>query len=163
MVVNEEEKWEKLKVLDFLSPDAITADLQATTKRGAFEELVALLAKNGKVKDAPAIVDVLMKREAIGSTGIGQGIAIPHAKSDQAEEVVAAFGLSRRGLQFNSLDGEPVYIIVILVAPPTAAAQHLKTLARISRLLKDKFFRQSLREARSPGDIVKIIQAEDQY
>jgi nitrogen PTS system EIIA component len=163
MVVNQEEKWEKLKILDFLNPNAVTIDLTATTKKGVLEELVDLLAKDGKVKDAKATVDVLLEREKLGSTGIGQGIAIPHAKSDQANEVVAAFGLSRRGVPFDSLDGEPVYIVFILVAPPNAAALHLKALARISRLLKDKFFRQALRDVKDPAEILRIIKDEDQY
>jgi PTS system nitrogen regulatory IIA component len=126
------------------------------------EELVSLLAKDSKVKDAAVTVGVLLDREKLGSTGIGQGIAIPHAKTDQAAAVVAAFGLSRRGVQFDALDGEPVNIFFLLVAPPDAAALHLKALARISRLLKDKFFRQSLRETKSAAEIIKLIKDEDQ-
>src|SRR5437899_8631219 len=98
MLVNQEEKWEKLKVLDFLRPQAVSIDLAATTKKDLIEELVGLLAKDGKIKEAKATVEVLLEREKLGSTGIGQGIAIPHAKTDQATEVVAAFGLSRRGV-----------------------------------------------------------------
>ncbi len=154
---------EKLKILDFLSPNAILTELSATTKKEVLEELVGLLAKDGKVKDAKSTVNVLIEREKLGSTGIGQGIAIPHAKTDQASEVVAAFGLSRRGVQFDALDGEPVNIIFLLVAPPDAAALHLKALARISRLLKDKFFRQSLRETKSAAEILKLIKDEDQF
>lgn len=153
---------EKMKILDFLNAQAIIADLTCNTKREALEELVALLKKEGKVKDAKATVDVLIEREKLGSTGIGQGIAIPHAKTDQAGQVVAAFARSRRGVQFDALDGEPVHIIFLLVAPLDAAALHLKALARISRLLKDKFFRQSLREAKEAADILKLIKQEDQ-
>ncbi len=163
MLANQEEKWEKLKILDFLKPSAITIDVTATTKRGVLEELVALLTKEGRLKDPKATVEVLLDREKLGSTGIGQGIAIPHAKTEQADEVVAAFGLSRRGVQFDSLDGEPVYIFFLLVAPPDAAGLHLKALARISRLLKDKFFRQALRDVKDPAEILKIIREEDQY
>src|SRR5579872_1049757 len=160
MLANQEEKWEKLRILDFLKPSAVTIDLSATTKRGVLEELVALLTKEKKVKDPGMTVDVLLEREKLGSTGIGQGIAIPHAKTDQAHEVVAAFGLSRRGVQFDSLDGDPVYIFFLLVAPPDAAGLHLKALARISRLLKDKFFRQSLRDVKDPAEVLKIIREE---
>jgi PTS system nitrogen regulatory IIA component len=152
---------EKLKILDFLSPNAIVAELVATTKKEVLEELVALLSKEGKVKDVKSTVEVLIEREKLGSTGIGQGIAIPHAKTDQAQTVVAAFGLSRRGVQFDSLDGDPVNIFFLLVAPPDAAALHLKALARISRLLKDKFFRQSLRETKTSAEILKLIKEED--
>jgi PTS system nitrogen regulatory IIA component len=163
MLMNQEDKWEKLKVLDFLDPSAVTVDLAATTKKGVLEELVALLARNGKVKDSKATVDILLERERLGSTGIGQGIAIPHAKTDQTDQVTAAFGLSRRGVQFDALDGEPAYIFFLLVAPPNAAGLHLKALARISRLLKDKFFRQSLRDVKDPAEVLKIIRDEDQY
>jgi len=163
MPANQEEKWEKLRILDFLNADAIVTELAATTKKGVLEELVAVLAKDGKIKDTAATVEVLMEREKLGSTGIGQGIAIPHAKTDQVSEVIAAFGLSRRGVQFNALDGDPVNIFFLLVAPPDAAALHLKALARISRLLKDKFFRQSLRVTRTPTEILKLIKDEDQF
>src|SRR3989338_6349528 len=98
MLVNPEAKGDKLKVLDFLSPSTIVVDLAATTKKAVIEELVALLARDRKVKDVQTTVDVLLEREKLGSTGIGQGIAIPHAKTEQAPEVVAAFGLSRRGI-----------------------------------------------------------------
>jgi nitrogen PTS system EIIA component len=154
---------EKLKILDFLSPNAVVTELSASTKKGVLEELVNLLTKDGKVKDAKITVDVLIEREKLGSTGIGQGIAIPHAKTDQASHVVAAFGLSRRGVQFDALDGEPVNIFFLLVAPPDSAALHLKALARISRLLKDKFFRQALRETKSAAEILKLIKDEDQF
>ena len=133
----------------------------ATTKKEVLEELVQLLSKEGKINDVKLTVEVLIEREKLGSTGIGQGIAIPHAKSDQVTEVVAAFGLSRRGVQFDALDGEPVNIFFLLVAPPDAAAMHLKALARISRLLKDKFFRQSLRETKTSAEILKLIKEED--
>src|SRR3954469_14900750 len=163
MLVNQEDKWKKVKVLDFLDPAAVVVDLTATTKKGALEELVSLLAQNGKVKDPKTTVDILMEREKLGSTGIGQGIAIPHAKTDQTTQVTASFGLSRKGIQFDSLDGEPVYIFFLLVAPPDAAGQHLKALARISRLLKDKFFRQALKEAKSLDEVKKVIEEEDEY
>lgn len=163
MIANQEQKWEKSKILDFLDPTAVVIDLAATSKKGVLNELVAPLARAGKVKDSNTTVDVLLEREKLGSTGIGQGIAIPHAKTDQAKEVAVSFGLSRRGIPFDSLDGEPVYIFFLLVAPPDAAGIHLKTLARISRLLKDKFFRQALRDTKESAEVLKIIREEDQY
>jgi len=150
-----------LKILDVLQPTAIISDLKATTKKGALEELVAALGS--KVKDSAATVQVLLEREKIGSTGIGQGIAIPHAKTDQVSGLCAAFGMVRRGVAFDSLDGEPAHIIFLLVAPPDAAADHLKALARISRMLKDKFFRQSLRDAKDSAEILRLIKQEDTF
>jgi PTS system nitrogen regulatory IIA component len=163
MLMNQEEKFEKLRVLDFLDPAAIVVDLAATNKRGVLEELTGLLSKTGKIKDPKAAIEILMERERLGSTGIGQGIAIPHAKTDQTTQIAAAFGLSRRGVNFEALDGEPVHIFFLLVAPPDAAGLHLKALARISRLLKDKFFRQSLRDVKDTAEVVRIIKEEDQY
>ena len=163
MVVNQEQQWEKMKILDFLKPSSVLIDVTATTKKALLEELVGLLVKDGRVQNAQTAVEALLEREKLGSTGIGQGIAIPHAKTDQVAGVVAAFGLSRRGVQFNSLDGEPVHIFFVLMSPPDAPGLHVKALARISRLLKDKFFRQSLREAKSAEDVLKIISEEDQY
>src|SRR2546422_767611 len=103
MLTNKEDKWEKLRVMDFLDPAAVIVDLAATTKKGVLEELVSHLARDGKVNDARATVDILLEREKLGSTGIGQGIAIPHAKTDQTTEITAAFGLSRYGVQFDAL------------------------------------------------------------
>jgi PTS system nitrogen regulatory IIA component len=103
-----------------------------------------------------------MARESLGSTGIGQGIGIPHGKSDCVKKLIAAFGLSQKGIDFNSLDGEPTYIFFLLVAPQDSAGPHLKALARISRLLKDKYFREALRQCKSSKDIIKIISSEDE-
>ena len=158
-----EDKPETIKILDFLSRTAIVPELKAATKKAAIEELVGLLVKENKVQDADSAVQILMEREKIGSTGIGQGIAIPHAKSEQAKGVAAAFGLSKKGIAFDALDGDPVYIIFLLIAPPDSAAMHLQALARISRMLKDKFFRQSLREAKSTEEILRLIREEDRF
>ena len=103
-----------------------------------------------------------MAREALGSTAIGQGIAIPHAKSDCVTKLIAAFGLSKKGVDFDSLDGELAYIFFLLVAPQDSAGPHIKALARISRLLKDKYFRDSLRNSVDEKAVIKIITQEDE-
>ena len=102
-----------------------------------------------------------MAREALGSTGIGQGIGIPHGKTASVKSLVAAFGLSKKGIDFESLDGEPAYIFFLLLAPEESAGPHLKALARISRLLKDKYVRDMLRQAETEKDIIRIITDED--
>ena len=163
MAVTPEDKSEQIKILDLLAAGAIVPELKANTKKGALEELVSLLVAEKKVQNVDAAVQILLEREKLGSTGIGQGIAIPHAKTDQAKSVVAAFGLSKKGVPFDSLDGDPVHIVFLLIAPPDAAATHLKALARISRMLKDKFFRQSLREAKSMDEILRLIREEDRF
>jgi len=147
---------------DFISPDSVLPSLRVKSKKQLLQELSSRAARRTGLPER-VIFDVLLQRERLGSTGLGQGIAIPHAKTDQAAQVVAAFGLSRRGVQFDALDGDPVHIVFLLVAPPDAAALHLKALARISRLLKDKFFRQSLRETKTAAEILKLIKEEDQF
>jgi len=101
------------------------------------------------------------ERESLGSTGIGQGIGIPHAKSQNVKTLVAAFGLSQKGVNFDSLDGEPVYIFFLLIAPEESAGPHLKALARISRMLKDKYFRELLKKSKDEKEVLRIIQEED--
>ena len=152
-----------MKLVDLLSQDAISTDLKAQEKKTVLEELCGLLSSTRKLANPEDMVQVLMERESLGSTGIGQGVAIPHAKSAAVKDQVAALAISRRGIDFDALDGEPVYIIFLLVAPADAAGNHLKALAKISRLLKDKFFRQALRDAKSAEEILKIIREEDEY
>jgi PTS system nitrogen regulatory IIA component len=150
-----------MKIMDFLGAEAINTGLQATTKKQVLEELLDALVKQGKVTDRKKMLEVLLEREELGSTGIGQGIAIPHGKSDAVGELAASFALSRKGVAFEALDGEPVHIFFMLVAPEGSAGTHLKALARISGLLKDKFFRKSLLAAETREDVVRIIQEEE--
>jgi PTS system nitrogen regulatory IIA component len=150
-----------MQILDFLSVDSIKLTMESKNKKDAIKELVEVLVKSGKVKDKKKMIQTLMEREELGSTGIGQGIAIPHGKSDTVSDLAAAFGVSADGVSFDSLDGEPVNIFFLLVAPEGAAGAHLKALARISSLLKDKYFRKSLLSAQSPDEVIKIIQEEE--
>jgi PTS system nitrogen regulatory IIA component len=151
-----------IKLADLLDPAAVSVDLTAQNKKDALTEMCSLLGAARKLPDPAAMVKTLMEREALGSTGIGQGVAIPHGKAGALTEQAAAVGISKRGLDFDSLDGEPVHIVFLLVAPPEAAGSHLKALAKISRLLKDKFFRQTLRDARTPADVVSLLRNEDE-
>ena len=153
-----------MKISEFLRDKAITTSLKTTDKPGVVRELVQLLVKSGDVKaaDVDRFVEVLLAREALGSTGIGQGVGIPHGKSNCVSQLVGAFGIAPRGVNFEALDGESVYLFFLLVAPEDAAGPHLKALARISRLLKDKFFRDGLREAPDERAILRIIHQEDQ-
>ncbi|MCD4814196.1 PTS sugar transporter subunit IIA [bacterium] len=150
-----------MRIMDFLSEKNITVDLKAKNKKEVIEELVEVLVDGGNVSDKKKMVQILLEREELGSTGIGQGIAIPHGKSDTVKELTAAFGLSKTGIPFEALDGEPVYIFFLLVAPEGTAGAHLKALARISGLLKDKYIRRKLTASQSTGEVVKIIQEEE--
>jgi len=153
-----------VKILDFLNEKAISADLKSQNKKGAIQELTDLLIKAGELKPRmkDAVVKTLLNREALGSTGIGQGVAIPHGKCEHIKELVAAFGVSKKGINFDSLDGESAYIFFLLLAPMESSGPHLKALARISKLLKDKYFRDSLKNAENEKTLLKIIKEEDQ-
>ena len=152
-----------MKINDFLCLEAVSTDLKGSTKEEIISELVGLLLKAGAIdkKHKNKILEVLMAREALGSTAIGQGIAIPHGKSDCVDNIIGALGISKQGINFDSLDGEPAYIFFLLVAPIDSAGPHLKALARISRLLKDKFIRDSLKSVTDEKTMLKIVQQED--
>ncbi|MDR2811620.1 MAG: PTS sugar transporter subunit IIA [Endomicrobium sp.] len=152
-----------MKIMDFLSQDAITVDLKATDKKSAIVELTEVLKNTKKIKNSDDIINIVLERERLGSTGIGQGVALPHGKIELLQEQIGVLGISRKGIDFNSLDGEPVHIIFLLVGPVEVAGQHLKALSRISRLFKDKFLRQAIKEAKSTQEVVKLIQQEDAY
>jgi len=153
-----------MKIMDFLSHKAIVMDIKAAKREDAIKELVDALINAGDIdkKQRVGLLGALMAREQLGSTAIGQGVAIPHAKTDGIEKLVAAFGLSKKGVNFDSLDGEPAYIFFLLVAPQDSAGPHLKALARISRLLKDKYFRDNLRAASDEKTAIDIITQEDE-
>jgi PTS system nitrogen regulatory IIA component len=150
-----------MKIMDFLNKKAVTASLKAENKEGIIRELVDLLASATGMDNKDELVKAILARESLGSTGIGQGIGIPHAKCSCIKQLVAAFGLSQKGVDFDSLDGEPVYIFFLLVAPEESAGPHLKALARISRMLKDKYFRDLLKKSKDEKEILRIIQEED--
>jgi len=153
-----------MQIIDFLSKKAIITDIKSTKKVDVIRELVDALIDAGEIekKCRNKLIDALMNRESLGSTAIGQGIAIPHAKSDCVNKLVAAFGLSKKGIDFDSLDGELAYIFFLLIAPQDSAGPHLKALARISRLLKDKYFRDTLRACEDEKAVIKIITEEDE-
>ena len=152
-----------MKISDFLCAKAVSPNLKGTTKKEIIEELVDLLLNAGAIekKHKNKLVEILLTREALGSTAIGQGIAIPHGKSDCVSKLTASIGVSKKGINFDSLDGEPAYIFFLLVAPIDSAGPHLKALARISRLLKDKYFRENLKSAQDSKSILKLIAQED--
>lgn len=150
-----------MKIADFLNEKAITGTIKSTNKEGVIRELVDLLAKAEGLRSKEDLYKVLINREALGSTGIGQGVGIPHGKTNVVKKLVAAFGIAPQGVNFDALDGEPVYIFFLLVAPEDSAGPHLKGLARISRLLKDKYFRESLKALTDEKAIYKLIREED--
>jgi len=143
-----------------LNIKAISANLKATTKQKVLEELTELLIDANEIKeqDRDEIIKVLSARESIGSTGIGYGVAIPHGKSQAIETVMLAIGYSKEGINFDSIDGKPVNLFFLLLTSPEHGQLHLKLLARLSRFLKDRFFRESLLKAKTEEDIYKAIE-----
>jgi PTS system nitrogen regulatory IIA component len=153
-----------MKIMDFLSKRAVIPEIKFTKKQDVIKELVDALIAAGEVekRHRNKLFDALMAREELGSTAIGQGVGIPHAKSEYVSKLIAAVGLSSKGIDFDSLDGEPVYIIFLLLAPQASAGPHLKALALISRLLKDKYLRDNLKACKDEKAIIKVIGQEDE-
>ncbi|HTL48250.1 MAG TPA: PTS sugar transporter subunit IIA [Verrucomicrobiae bacterium] len=150
-----------MKIMDFLNIKAIKLNMQSTEKEDALKELVDVLTETQPITDKKSVVKSLIERENLGSTGIGQGIAIPHGKTDLVKELVAVLGVSHKGVNFEALDGEPVYIFFLLVAPKDTAGPHLKALAQISRLLRDSYFCELMKRCKTPDEIFELIQREE--
>lgn len=150
-----------MKITELLKKEFILEQLKAKSKQEVLAELAGVFVK-GKIKfDSGAMLRVLMEREKLGSTGIGDGVAIPHGKLAGLDEILVAFGRSREGIAFEALDGKPVHLFFLLMAPENSAGQHLKALAKISRMLKDREFRKKLLETQMHDDLVRVITEKD--
>jgi PTS system nitrogen regulatory IIA component len=150
-----------MKILDILNEYCIIPELRSQNKREVLEELTGALLNFKASLDKDALVEVLLERERLGSTGIGDGIAIPHGKIQDLDELILSFGRSTRGIEFDSMDGRPTHLFFLLIAPENSAGIHLRALAKISRLLKSAHFRQRLMEAGNREEIFQVIQEED--
>lgn len=151
-----------MRIADILDRDSIIEELNSSEKEGVLRELVSLLAKRGKIKEEARALEVLFEREKLGSTGIGEGIAIPHGKLPDLEKIVCAFGRSKKGVDFEAVDGNPVHLVFLLLAPENSTTEHLKALARLSRLLKDPLFRKKLLEAQDKDGLYQTIVEGDE-
>ncbi len=151
-----------MKITDYLAPELVIAELEAETKDEALRSLAARAASVMSELDEAEILKVIKDREALGSTGIGHGIAIPHGKMGGIEEVIVLFARSRKGVEFAAVDGDPVKLIFLLLAPENAAGTHLKLLARISRMLKGEEFCHKLLELDTAEELYAAIRAEDE-
>ena len=152
-----------MKILDILASESLVApSLTGTSKTAVLRELAEHLARQQGGIDAGRLVEVLWERERLGSTAIGDGIAIPHGKLPGLKGVIGAFGRHVAGVDFDSLDGSPTHLFFLLVAPEDSVGQHLKALARVSRLLKDRAFRDKLIAAPDGAAIFRLIREEDE-
>ena len=152
-----------MKITDILHEDSIIGELTSRDKKGVLEELVSVLVKHGRLKSKEKPVQVLLERERLGSTGIGDGIAIPHGKLKDIKSMICSFGRAREGIDFQSIDEKPSHLFFLLFAPQDSAGEHLQALARLSRILKDGQLRKQLMEAASEKDIYRLIQEEDEH
>ena len=152
-----------MKFSDFVAVDAIRSHVDASTKEGVIREMVTALVDAGRIPaaDLEGIVKAILKREELGTTGIGRGVAVPHTKHPSVDRLVGTVAVSQEGIEFESLDGEPVHLFFLLVSPPDRPGDHLRALENISRQLRDDMFCKFLKQARTPEDIGQLLQEAD--
>jgi PTS system nitrogen regulatory IIA component len=152
-----------VKFDDFICDNAIKADLTADDKEGVIRKLVGALIAAGQIQESEqeSIVKAIMKREELGSTGIGRGVAVPHTKHPSVDRLIGTVGVSQEGIDFQSLDGEKVHLFFLLVSPPDRPGDHLRALENISRQLRDDSFCRFLKQAKSPEDIRVLLKESD--
>jgi len=153
-----------MKFADFVAREAVIAGLTADSKEAVIRSLVQSLQSVGKVPGAEyeSIVKAILKREELGSTGIGRGVAVPHTKHPSVDRLVGAVAISHEGVDFQSLDGEKVYLFFLLVSPPDRPGDHLRALEHVSRQLRDDTFCRFLKNAQAPADILLLLDEADQ-
>ncbi|CAI2718476.1 PTS sugar transporter subunit IIA [Nitrospina watsonii] len=150
-----------MKISEIIKEDCVIANLSASDKPGILAELVEFLDKKGVVNDKQSLNNALLEREKLGSTGIGENVALPHAKMEGLESIVAVFARSIDGIDFDALDQKPVHYICLLLAPASSTGLHLKALAKIARLLKIESLREDILKAQDETEIYSLIVEED--
>lgn len=152
-----------MKLSDILNQNHVIPDLKAKDKKGVLAELVDVIVSSDPTLDKNSLVKVLLERERLGSTGIGDGVAIPHGKFQGLKHPIISFGRSRKGLDFDAMDGEAVFLFFLLVAPEDSASIHLKALAKIAKIIKSRSFRNVLMQVPTREEIYQtIIQNDEQ-
>ena len=149
-----------MKLVEILSPDMVLSELKAADKDSAIREMSAFIASERGLR-GDEVMRTLLERERLGSTGIGEGVAIPHGKLGSVGEIVACLGRAPAGVDFDSMDGQPTYLFFVLVAPESSTGAHLKALARISRVFKDPEFRRRLMAASDADTMYQVVADED--
>ena len=153
-----------MKLSDFVIPEAIIVDLRATGKEDAIREIVRSLCQASRLAegDLDSVARAILGREELGSTCIGQGVAVPHTRHPTVNRLIGTVALSRRGVNFAALDGEPVDILFLLISPPNQPGDHLRALENISRHLKDERFVSFLRQAKTRESVIELLEEADQ-
>ncbi|MBT3184533.1 MAG: PTS sugar transporter subunit IIA [Nitrospina sp.] len=150
-----------MKIDDILKKDSIIANLAGVNKGEILREITDFLQKQGLIKDKETLLNTLMEREKLGSTGIGENVAIPHGKSDELSQIITVFGRSLQGVDFESLDQKPVHFVCMVIAPSNSTGQHLKALARISRLFKNQDLREGILKLQDANQIYSLLLEAD--
>ncbi|MEZ6069174.1 MAG: PTS sugar transporter subunit IIA [Pirellulales bacterium] len=152
-----------MKFSDFVCRESVNANLQAVEKEGVIREMAQSLVDAGQIAadEYESIVKAIMKREELGSTGIGRGVAVPHTKHPSVDRLVGTVGVSSEGLDFNSLDGEKVLLFFLLISPPDRPGDHLRALENVSRQLRDETFCRFLKQAKTAEDIQTLLDEAD--
>jgi PTS system nitrogen regulatory IIA component len=153
-----------MKFADFVCRESVTANLTSFDKEGVVREMVRSLLSGGHISqdEFDGIVKAILKREDLGSTGIGRGVAVPHTKHSSVDRLVGTVAVSREGVDFNSLDGEQVHLFFLLVSPPDRPGDHLRALENISRQLRNDTFCRFLKQAKSTDDVLSLLDEADQ-
>lgn len=152
-----------MKLSEIITIDTIIPELRAKDKKGVLGELAEVITRHYPGIDKATLVKVLVEREHLGSTGIGDGVAIPHGKLNTVSSPIVSFGRSRRGLDFDSMDGQPAYLFFLLLAPENSSGVHLQVLTRIAKMLKKSAFRKELMQAKTREDLYRtIIQSDEE-
>lgn len=150
-----------MKICDILARDKIIPSLKSTNKESAINELIDVLKSDERIIDADRVKEAVLEREKIMSTGVGKNFAIPHGKTDSVKQIIAAFGIARTPIDFNSPDGEPVYLIFLLVGKDNLVGPHIKLLSRISRMMNKDEFRENLLKAKTAEEIYTVFEEEE--
>jgi nitrogen PTS system EIIA component len=150
-----------MKIDEILSKDSIIPNLVGTNKEEVLREITDFLQNLKLIKNKETLLNTLMEREKLGSTGIGENVAIPHGKSDELSQIIIVFGRSLEGVDFESLDQKPVHFVCMVIAPSNSTGQHLKALARISRLFKNQNLRENILKLQDANQIYSLLLEED--
>lgn len=149
------------KIADYINEETVNLDLKSKVKNMVIKELYGAIKDSDSIKNKELGLSDIYAREELGSTGIGKGVALPHAKTKAVDELIITFGISKNGVSYNSMDGEDVNIFFMFLCPEKKTQEYLKVLARISRLIRDEKFVDNLLKADSNEEIIKIIRAEE--
>jgi len=152
-----------MKFVDFVTREAIRTSIEVTAKEQVIRTMITALLESGRISEEQyeSVVEAILKREELGSTGIGRGVAVPHTKHPSVEELVGSVSISEEGVDFDSLDGEKVHLLFLLISPPDRPGDHLRALENISRQLRDESFCSFLKQSKTPDDVWLLLEEAD--